>query len=314
MVQQRTSKRYMAWFGAATLFLGGSLTQAQQAAPSGGTAGVGRSTVVPTGGSPGGGRTTAPPRTAFAGRSGTHSQGQNSQGQFHANTQAGVQDPGAPRPSWELPRTVTPQWEIPNYNPVDPNPVAGNPRRHDSFGGGLGGFVGYGAVPGYSVLDPDSADQQTPAAGQYAAPPDPGQYQGQYVGQYGPAQDPGPAGYPPDYPGRPSDGSARQGYGAPPDYAGSRRAPYRPDGPAPAPAPPQSAAELTDGLEHPEITLVFHDGRPPLKVHSYALTGTALLAVESGKQTRIPLSDLDLPATEERNRANGVDFSIPGSR
>jgi hypothetical protein len=212
----------------------------------------------------------------------------------HGGIHPSAQDAPAPPPSFAIPGTVTPHWEIPNYIPVEPNQVQGHPRDRRGFGGPLGGFVGYGAAPDYSFLDSTSSDDQSPDVGAGPVAPPPG---------------PGPAGYPPDY-------AAQGGYpqGEPEPGFIAPRAPYRPDLAARPAAPPQSAVEVSDGLDHPEITLIFHDGRPPLKIHSYALTGTSLLAIENGHQTRIPLADLDLSATEERNRANGVDFSVPASR
>lgn len=240
--------------------------------------------------------------------------GSGSQLIFPGNNPADVLDSnsGAPRPTWELPRTVTPQWEIPNYNPVQPNAVQGNPPAQGAFGGGLGGFVGYGGVPYYSFIDP-SADLTTDqSAGPSADPSQAGAYPpGSYSGDEQ-VNGAGPGGPPPD--GRYDPRLAE--YPPPDNTRGARsyaqRPPYRPERePFPA-AQPQRPSDPSDGLDHPEITLIFRDGRAPLKIHSYVLTGTTLLAIEDGHQTRIPLTELDLPATEERNRATGADFTPPG--
>jgi hypothetical protein len=64
----------------------------------------------------------------------------------------------------------------------------------------------------------------------------------------------------------------------------------------------------------PATVLIFKDGRPPEKVHNYALTGTTLYALDGDLRQEIPLALLNLPATVETNRAAGVDFSLPVSR
>jgi hypothetical protein len=207
----------------------------------------------------------------------------------------------APPPSWELPKNVTPHWEIPNNINVQPNPVQGNRIRHDR--GGFG--VGYVGFPYY--VDPmafvnadtgddtgtDNAQQAQPAA---PAPPDYGPQasyaQGPYDQGYPPPRAPyNPGAYPSDYPG------------------------YNPGAYPPPPqnsAAAQNAPAQSDGLDHPAVTLVFNDGRPPVKVHSYVLTGSSVLVAESGHQRVIPVADLDLAATVAQNREAGVDFELPG--
>jgi hypothetical protein len=60
------------------------------------------------------------------------------------------------------------------------------------------------------------------------------------------------------------------------------------------------------------VTLVFNDGRPPLQVNNYVLTGSSVFVAEHGHQRVIPVADLDLPATIAQNREAGVDFALPG--
>jgi hypothetical protein len=74
----------------------------------------------------------------------------------------------------------------------------------------------------------------------------------------------------------------------------------------------QNNAAQSDGLDHPPVTLVFNNGRPPEKVSSYVLTGSSILIAEPGHQRKIPIAELDLPATMEQNREAGVDFELPG--
>ncbi len=58
------------------------------------------------------------------------------------------------------------------------------------------------------------------------------------------------------------------------------------------------------------VTLIFKDGRPPEKIHNYALTRT-MLYVADGKHQQIPISELNLAATQKVNQQNGVDFQLP---
>ncbi len=58
------------------------------------------------------------------------------------------------------------------------------------------------------------------------------------------------------------------------------------------------------------MTLVFKDGRPPEKIYNYALTRT-MLYVADGSHQQIPISELNLTATEQVNQHNGVDFQLP---
>jgi hypothetical protein len=193
-----------------------------------------------------------------------------------------------PPPSWELPKNVTPHWEIgPNVH-IQPNPVQGNPiRRH-----GVGFGVGYVGFPYYVDpmafgnawdwnADSDSGQQQTapmaPARPEYAPQPD--------------AEAPYNQGYPPP----PPPGYNQEGFPIPAQNNAA-----------------QNNALQNDGLDHPAVTLVFNNGRPPEKVSSYVLTGSSIFIAEPGHQRKIPIADLDLAATVEQNREAGVDFELPG--
>jgi hypothetical protein len=172
---------------------------------------------------------------------------------------------------------------------VQPNPVQGNhvPRDRGNFGVGYVGFPYY--VDPMAFVDANTSDDTAQQA-QPSAPARP---------DYGPqapyAQGPDDGGYPP-----------------PP------RAPYNPgayaqqDSPASQSAAAQNTAPPDDGLDHPPVTLVFNDGRPPLQVNNYVLTGSSVFVAEHGHQRVIPVADLDLPATIAQNREAGVDFALPG--
>jgi hypothetical protein len=198
----------------------------------------------------------------------------------------------APPPSWELPKNVTPHWEIGPNVQVQPNPVQGNriPHNRGGFGVGYVGFPYY-ADP-MAFVNADTGDDTGTEPGQQAQPAAPA---------------------PPDYAQQApyAEGPYNQGYPPPP------RAPYNSgDNPGAYPPPPQNSAQSTaaqsDGLDHPAVTLVFNDGRPPMKVHSYVLTGSSVFVAESGHQRVIPVADLDLAATVAQNREAGVEFQLPG--
>jgi hypothetical protein len=202
----------------------------------------------------------------------------------------------APPPSWELPRTPIPHWEIgPNVR-IHPNPVQGNRIFHHRrrFGVGFVGIPVYASPFNFGNAwdwndDSDYEQQAAPAA----------QARPEYMSQ--------PASY------------AEAPYDQ--EYPPPARAPYNPEAYPPPQQQPSTSAQSgtgqseiqTDGLDHPAITLVFRDGRPPEKVRSYALTGSSIFVAEPGHQRKIPVADLDLPATIEQNRQAGVDFQLPGN-
>jgi hypothetical protein len=84
------------------------------------------------------------------------------------------------------------------------------------------------------------------------------------------------------------------------------RPPYQPNysqSPAPAPALVNQEA----------VTLVFKDHRPNEQIHNYMLSGTTLSILDH-QHRDIPVTELDLAATEKANRDAGVDFHLPASR
>lgn len=184
-------------------------------------------------------------------------------------------------PRWEVPNKTTPHWETPAVKAGEPIHRGDRGYRH-RVGYGLGYGVGFIGIPYYTDTsafldaDADSSDQTAQAA-----------------------QPSGPAR--PDY--DPACGEA----GCPPD--GDDLAPrnYAPEEPR---QPVNSAAAQSDGLDHPGLTLIFNNGRPPQKVSSYVLTSSAVFVSDSGHQMQIPVGDLDLAATVARNP--GVDFTLPG--
>jgi hypothetical protein len=92
--------------------------------------------------------------------------------------------------------------------------------------------------------------------------------------------------------------------------APSFRAPYQ----GPYEGPYQGPSQAAPVHAQPVTVLIFKDGRPPEKVHNYALTGSTLYALDGDLRREIPLALLNVPATVEANRAAGVDFSLPVNR
>ena len=62
----------------------------------------------------------------------------------------------------------------------------------------------------------------------------------------------------------------------------------------------------------PATVLVFRDQRKQ-EVENYAIVGQTLWNFAPQHTEKIPLSDLDLPATTKANEDRGVDFRVPGA-
>ena len=62
----------------------------------------------------------------------------------------------------------------------------------------------------------------------------------------------------------------------------------------------------------PPTVLVFHDQHKE-DVSNYAIVGQTLWSFSGQKTKKIPLSDLDVPATQKANDDRGVTFHVPGS-
>lgn len=92
---------------------------------------------------------------------------------------------------------------------------------------------------------------------------------------------------------------------------------YRPEYGEPGYGPPEyqdapSMVSTTDTAE-PQLTLVFNDGHRQT-IRNYALTRNEVIVMDraaAGYQQRIPLSSLNLDATEKAAQQAGLDFSPP---
>jgi hypothetical protein len=61
----------------------------------------------------------------------------------------------------------------------------------------------------------------------------------------------------------------------------------------------------------PATALVFRDQHVE-EVHNYAIAGATLWVINDQAAKKIPLAQLDLPATVKMNDDRGVDFQVPG--
>ena len=78
----------------------------------------------------------------------------------------------------------------------------------------------------------------------------------------------------------------------------------------PAPRPSQREAESAPVL--PDTVLVFRDQHKQ-EVKNYAIVGQILWNFAPQRTQKIPLSDLDLPATTKANDDRGLTFRVPAS-
>ncbi|HKS74095.1 MAG TPA: hypothetical protein VJQ82_12920 [Terriglobales bacterium] len=166
--------------------------------------------------------------------------------------------------------------------PSQPNPGmnhhhhnGGHDGHHhlNNFGYGYGYAVPY-AVPSYDYTDDASADSA-------AAEP--------YAG--------GPTIF------------DRRGSGQLAPYQVSQ---YAPPVAAAALQPQSAEASEEPATEQPQTILVFKDGHQ-VEVSNYAIVGTMLYDLTPGHTRKVPLADLNLPATSQQNDDRGIDFQLPGN-
>jgi hypothetical protein len=74
--------------------------------------------------------------------------------------------------------------------------------------------------------------------------------------------------------------------------------------------PPQHAEERAEPT--PATVLIFRDERKQ-EVQNYAVVGQTLWIFAPQRTEKIPLSQLDIPATAKANDERGVDFRVPAS-
>jgi hypothetical protein len=74
--------------------------------------------------------------------------------------------------------------------------------------------------------------------------------------------------------------------------------------------PPQHAEQQTEST--PATVLIFRDERKR-EVQNYAVVGQTLWVFEPQRTEKIPLSQLDIPATAKANDERGVEFRVPAA-
>lgn len=112
----------------------------------------------------------------------------------------------------------------------------------------------------------------------------------------------------PPYPVQPPDEEQQQ----PPPESEDFRPEYAP---APYQPPVQQQVASTPQKGEPQLTLIFKDGHT-LTIRNYMLTPSEIIVMDdaaSGREPRIPLAELDLPATEKAAQQHGLDFSPPSA-
>jgi hypothetical protein len=75
-------------------------------------------------------------------------------------------------------------------------------------------------------------------------------------------------------------------------------------------APNGRQAASRRGLEEPPTVLVFRDGHER-EIENYAIVALTLWSFAGTRTEKIPLDDLDIPATIRVNEQRGVDFQLP---
>ena len=193
----------------------------------------------------------------------------------------------APAPAFPAPTPigVPPMLPVPGTNNTPGNGFHHHHHHHDGFAGGA--YPVYVPVPvvvdPYSMYQaaPDQADQETD---------DPPVVQGPTVFERR----------------APGDVTATEGFTAPP--SADEPAPAAPDA---SPGQPDSANSQPAQPQEPSV-LLFRDGHQ-LEVQNYAIVGDFLYDFTPGHARKVPLSQLDLPATVKANDDRGLDFTLPAS-
>ncbi|HLJ27065.1 MAG TPA: hypothetical protein VKY85_10185 [Candidatus Angelobacter sp.] len=84
----------------------------------------------------------------------------------------------------------------------------------------------------------------------------------------------------------------------------------RDEGRARAEARNNAASKGSSQREEANTVLVFRDGRQ-LSVRNYAIADHTIWVLSNNSARKIPVSDLDVAATEQTNTNNGVEFRLP---
>lgn len=192
-----------------------------------------------------------------------------------------------------------------------------------NLGGYPYGYYPYGVYPYYGPGafaeqdDYDSFFNNQPSASQGDAP-------GYGTPGYGapgygaPQYDVGESAYPggqyAEYPNAAVPSTYREPYYGPSSGPAPRQQPAPP--PVTSPAEPQAGTQTVAAADiepQPATILVFKGGQPSRKIYNYVITSTAIYSFHGTRREEIPISAINVPATEAANRAEGVDFALPSA-
>jgi len=80
-----------------------------------------------------------------------------------------------------------------------------------------------------------------------------------------------------------------------------------------SPRPAYAGAEASPALPEQPLTVIFKSGRTAATMQNYMVTSRTLTDLDQHHYEQIPLDEVDVPATEQANRARGLDFEIPAT-
>jgi hypothetical protein len=78
-------------------------------------------------------------------------------------------------------------------------------------------------------------------------------------------------------------------------------------------AQPDVSGTVAGPARENTVTVIFNDGRPPAHIHNYLLTANTLTVLDP-QYREIPLAQVNIVATQQTNRAAGIDFNLPARR
>lgn len=61
------------------------------------------------------------------------------------------------------------------------------------------------------------------------------------------------------------------------------------------------------------ITVIFKNGRAPETIQNYLMNSRTLTDLDRQHYEQIPLDQIDIAATEQTNRARGLEFQVPAA-
>ena len=76
------------------------------------------------------------------------------------------------------------------------------------------------------------------------------------------------------------------------------------------PRPPQYESQVRSSTP---IVLIFRD-KHSQQAENYAIVGQTIWLFNEKRATRVPLTDIDIAATQKANEERGVEFQVPISR